>query len=989
MQTSLRASRQAIACLHRSRTFAFRAKWRAESFSSLSSPVSAVSSPKSSFADPQPTFFGTISTDSNAADDVDIQLRSDIKTMGSILGKIIKHYSGDDIFGKIESLRVAAKAWREAGSGRDSSQKSVCDAAFSSMSSITSSLNSDELMIVSRAFAHFCAIANAAESHHRSRKNDHKLRSSKQASIGAFVSSPDSCGGVLPQLMKRDDLSPQDIFESLITQQVELVLTAHPTEVNRRTLLDKHRRIQFLLTEADSLRNTNGAEFEKQIVNESLEREIALIWQSDELSREKPSVQSEAERGTLVVDDVLWEALPKFLRKLDATVKNVLGEQYSLPLDAVPIKFSSWMGGDRDGNAFVKPDITREICLVNRIRAAELLKRDLDDVASRLSTTFCNEELRNIVGSEVREPYRAFLHRIIKKLDMTINWAKQSLALMKNTSSSNSKNEIYKDIYLSKQELFDELLLIRKSLCETGNQLTADGKLLDVIRKFSAFGLSLLSLDIRQESTRHTEAVDAITRYLGVGSYSEWDERTKLNWLQAELASKRPLLRAEDWRNGETFSDTVVDTLETFQMISEQHEDSLGAYVISQATTASDVLAVLLLQINAGVQKPLRVVPLFETLDDLNGAASTIDTLFSLPAYRERIDNKQEIMIGYSDSAKDAGRLAASWAQYKTQEDLAKIADNHSIDLTFFHGKGGTVGRGGNPATFQAILSHAPNTIKGKFRVTEQGEMINQNFGHLDRAERTLDIYTAAVCAERHTERVKPRKEWIKMMDTISEISCDAYRNIVRYDDRFVPYFRSATPELELSELNIGSRPAKRKADGGVESLRAIPWNFAWTQTRLNLPTWLGVGEALGEILESENAEDLRSMYKNWDAFRTTIDLVEMVLAKSEPSIARHYEQMLVDDVKAKELGADIRKIHTMTEKRVLDLVDNKKLAERNNLLQSVLRVRNPYVDCMNLLQAEILKRLRGCKNEEERKVLKDALLISITGIANGMGNTG
>jgi phosphoenolpyruvate carboxylase len=299
------------------------------------------------------------------------------------------------------------------------------------------------------------------------------------------------------------------------------------------------------------------------------------------------------------------------------------------------------------------------------------------------------------------------------------------------------------------------------------------------------------------------------------------------------------------------------------------------------------------------------------------------------------------------------------------------------------------VGRGGNPATFKAIMAHAPDTINGRFRVTEQGEMINQNFGFVDRAERTMDIYTAAVLAEKVTDRPKPGQEWRDMMRKLSEISCDAYRRIVRGDERFVPYFRSATPELELANLNIGSRPAKRKATGGVESLRAIPWNFSWTQTRLNLPTWLGVGEAFSQILESDDGDILRNMYNEWDSFKTTVDLVEMVLAKSEPSIAAHYDQMLVEDPKAQELGQEVRALHKATENAVLDLTMHSKLSENNAILTRALAVRNPYVDCLNVLQAETLKRIRAVDEGKENKVLKDALMTTITGIANGMGNTG
>jgi phosphoenolpyruvate carboxylase len=332
------------------------------------------------------------------------------------------------------------------------------------------------------------------------------------------------------------------------------------------------------------------------------------------------------------------------------------------------------------------------------------------------------------------------------------------------------------------------------------------------------------------------------------------------------------------------------------------------------------------------------------------------------------------------------GRLAASWAQFETQESLAKIAREYSVDMTFFHGKGGTVGRGGNPQTFTAIVNHPPATINGQFRVTEQGEMINQNFGYDDRAERTMDIYTAAVLSERLVDRPTPTKEWRDMMATLSDISCDAYRKVILGDERFVPYFRSATPEQELTSLNIGSRPAKRKATGGVESLRAIPYHFAWTQTRFNLPTWLGVGEAIGETLKGSNAPLLREMYKEWGSFRTTVDLVEMVLSKSEPAIAKHYEDMLVHDEKAVELGKEVRDLHVATEQAVLDLTEHTILGENNYILQRALNVRNPYVDCLNVLQAEALTRVR--KGDAD-KDLKDALMTTITGIANGMGNTG
>lgn len=924
----------------------------------------------------------------------DAPLRADVKTMGAMLGKVIADHkdlkaSNAATFEKVEELRLLAKEWRQI---KDD------DEAFEKMAVFCANLSNDQLQHIARAFTHFLALANTAEAHHRTRRNRAALVNSENdgesSSDRALMNKRDSCGGVIPMLLTKEEPCTKDqIFQALSTQQVELVLTAHPTEVNKRTILQKKKHIQELLSQADEMRiksNPLNSSYESSKLFASLHTQISSLWQSDEVSRYKPSPQEEARRGMLVLENVLWEALPQYLEKLSFTMKKELGDDYALPLTACPIKFSSWMGGDRDGNPNVVPNVTREVVWRNRSQVCDLIIKEVKALMDELTIVNCNDNLRNVAGDAFpHEPYRSFLRQVRIKLEDTKTWAESKL----NSDSTNislSEN----DVYANKQDLLDDLLLIYNSLVETHNEDMAAGRLTYLIRNVASFGVSLCALDVRQESTRHMEAIDSITRHLGLGSYAEWDEQTKISWLTQELTSKRPLVREGDWNNNPAFSETAVDTLETFSMIAECHEESLGAYVISQATTPSDVMAVTLLQRNAGVKKPLRVVPLFETLDDLNGATDTMEILYTNPSYVGSLKNrKQEIMIGYSDSAKDAGRLAASWAQYETQEALAAQAKKYNIDLTFFHGKGGTVGRGGNPSTFNAILSHAPDTINGNFRVTEQGEMIDQNFGHKERAERTLDIYTAAILAEAQTSRCVPTDEWRNLMNKLSETSCDAYRKIVRGDERFVPYFRSATPELELSSLNIGSRPAKRRATGGVESLRAIPWIFAWTQTRLNLPTWLGVGEALNEMLSGEEKDNLHKMYNEWDSFRTTIDLVEMVLAKSDPVIAKHYDDVLVSEDLAKELGQEIRNIHLSTEQAILDLTGHKKLGENNDLLTRVLQVRNPYVDCLNVIQAETLKRLRAVPidegSTERKKVLQDALMSTITGIANGMGNTG
>lgn len=608
----------------------------------------------SSFAEPNPSLFRDLEPLSASSYDPDSPLRKDIRTMGSLLGKVIKQHEGEDVFAKIENMRLAAKEWREDGRSADK---------FSSLTAHAAQLSDEELYKVSRAFTHFLAMANAAEGHHRIRR----LRASPASS--ALYDKPDSCGGVLPDLLA-EGIPKENIWEALQNQTVELVFTAHPTEVNRRTHLNKHFRIQKILTKSDQLSQETTGNFEKQQLNDALWREISSLWLSDEVSRSKPTPQDEAERGTLVLETVMWEAVPTFLRKLSAACEEHLGR--GLPLTAAPLKFASWMGGDRDGNPNVRAITTRQVCAKNRRKAAFLFRQDLQKLESELSITTCSSKFREIVGEE-REPYRAFLRPMIAKMQRTMEWTEEMLEQL--DSGVLPKDTAPNNVYLSKDELQDELFLVFDSLVETGNQTAADGVLSDIIRNVQAFGLTLIPLDVRQESDRHEEALDCITRFLGLGSYSQWDEATKITWLSSQISSKRPLLRSGAWNdNPDIFTETAVDTLETFEMIADQHEGSLGAYVISQATSASDVLAVLLLQLDAGVKKPLRVAPLFETLSDLNGAEDTMRSLYSLPVYMGHINGKQEIMIGYSDSAKDAGRLSASFAQHETQVKLKNLS---------------------------------------------------------------------------------------------------------------------------------------------------------------------------------------------------------------------------------------------------------------------------------------------------------------------------
>lgn len=719
----------------------------------------------------------------------------------------------------------------------------------------------------------------------------------------------------------------------------------------------------------------------------------------------------------------------------------------SLPVTHAPIKFASWMGGDRDGNPNVTPKVTFEVAMMQRLQAAKLYLLEIDKLYAQLAICkgFSNDMLglaREIRHSpDRRELYRRVIGHLQQRLLATVAWCDRELATTNaqyESSSSQVSNpyhpaatslrdstktpnlEANPDEYVcilkdssfpmfETDELLQPLVIMHESLTSGGYAEVADGLLIDIIRRVCAFGLTLCPLDLRQESGRHADALDAITRYLGIGSYAQWDENSKINWLQNELAGKRPLYRNANVA-GMGLSPTQLDTLRTFEMAASLGSESLGAYVISQARSASDVLAVMLLQKQYGMTansgKMMRVVPLFETLVDLTNAPQVMETLFSLPNYLGMTRNKHEVMIGYSDSAKDAGRLSAGWAQYESQEKMVRVADKFGVELTFFHGKGGTVGRGGNPALYRAVLAHPPRTINGRFRVTEQGEMITQNFGSISIAERTLDIYTAAVLAEQFVKHVEPLPKWRALMNDLGQVSCDSYQTLIKQKS-FIRYFRQSSPELELGSLNIGSRPAKRNPEGGIESLRAIPWTFAWSQIRLHLPAWFGVAEALDTTNNPQLEADLKEMYNNWPFFRETIDLIAMTLSKADPEIAQNYESQLIDSSESDlvSLGGELRHKLQLTRDRILVLTGAEDMSNGFKMLQRSMKTRYPYVDPLNVIQAEVMKRLRkinasasagssassvaSSTSAHDKSLLEDTLIVSINGISQGMKNSG
>jgi phosphoenolpyruvate carboxylase len=537
-------------------------------------------------------------------------------------------------------------------------------------------------------------------------------------------------------------------------------------------------------------------------------------------------------------------------------------------------------------------------------------------------------------------------------------------------------------IYQSKEELGQPLMLCYQSLLDSGDEVIASGRLTDVIRRLNIFGLAMFRLDIRQEADRHTDALDAITRFIGIGNYRDWDEEKRQSFLLDELQSNRPLI-ASTFPGPEYGSEEIRDVLATFRMIAAGNRESFGAYVISMASSPSDILAVALLQKECRIAQPLRVVPLFERVDALETAAQCMDTLFSNAWYRNYIDGAQEVMIGYSDSAKDAGILSAAWGLYQAQEQMVDVFRSHKIKLTLFHGRGGTVARGGGPA-YEAIISQPPGSVNGSIRITEQGEVIQAKYGLPGMAMESLQVYLGAVLEATLTPPPAPQDSWREQMKLLSRDAMTEFHEIVRNDANFVEYFSQATPEQEIGNLKIGSRPARRRKGNGIQYLRAIPWIFAWTQTRLLLPAWLGVGNALQQAVDRGDREILMEMEQNWPFFKATMNAIEMVYSKSNANISALYDNRLVDS-NLQYLGELLRGKYSDTVSLLLDITQHSIPLEDEPVVRQSVDVRNTYVVPLNLLQVELLSRIRAQSDEQ----VMDALLVTINGIAAGMRNTG
>ena len=854
-------------------------------------------------------------------------LRDDVSMLGELLGDTLRLREGVAVFETVERVRQMAKAARQ----EDAHEIGGLEAPLRAMPL--------KLAVpVARAFAHFLTLANIAEQHHRVRRRREYLRApGAQPQRGSFAET-------FARLL-RNGHTAEALHRAVASLHIEIVLTAHPTTITRRTLAAKQLRIAQALARRDRTDLTGP---ERDEVMEDLRREILAMWGTEDVRPRRPSPMEEVRSGLFIFEQTLWDAVPRYVRALDRALREATGR--GLPLDAAPLTFGSWIGGDRDGNPTITPEVTRDACRTARLLALSLYAREIAALRAELSIVDATPELLARAAG-AREPYRAVLDQLRDAI--------------RDAHASGAAADV---------DLRGPLELCHRSLVETGQGTLADGRLTDVLRRVAAFGGTIVRLDVRQHARRHAAAIAAVAAARGDGPYLEWSEDERQHYLRGAIAARAPL-------PAELMAHTdpeVREVLETCKAIAEIPASSLGAYVVSMTQAPSDILAVEYLQGAFG--SALRVVPLFEEVATLEHAGETMRALLAGTK-----PSAIEVMIGFSDSAKDGGRLAANWQLYKAQDGVVAAARDAGVPLTLFHGRGGSIGRGGGPIDL-ALQSQPPGSVDGRLRVTVQGEMIQAQFGLTDIALRTLEVYTTSVLDATLADPAPVPSEWRVAMDRLAATAHGVYRQVVYDDPRFIEYFRTATPEHEIGLAPIGSRPARRGGDGGVESLRAIPWVFSWTQTRLLLPSWLGTGEALEEALARGGDAQVRSMVREWPFLRATLRLIQVALAEAEPPIAAAYDRALVP-ASLRPLGEVLRRRLALARQTVLEALGSDTLLADNPVLRRSIAVRNPYVDPINLVQIALLERLRG--GEVVSQELWQAFLVTVTGIAAGMRNVG
>ncbi len=927
----------------------------------------------------------------------DQALRSRVKLLGTLLGNVLNEQAGSHVYTAVESLRKGYISLRDKDSPGKRKQ----------LTQLIDKLDPDTLSNVIRAFSLYFNLANIAEEsfQHQQRRKEKQEHKFIQDCFNDTISQFQAQGITAEEL------------QTLLNELAYIpVITAHPTESKRRSIMENLRAI---FRSSEALDDPRLIDVERDELICSLQNQIQVLWKTDEVRRHKPKVSDEIKLGMHYAKESLFIAIPQVYRNLEKATNHYYGfDDNGEPNVTIPsyLCFGSWIGGDRDGNPFVKPETTRYALFTQaQVVLQEYLNR-IQELSKQLthSINFCKPDITFEGKLEhyheiaqltfdppeqfITEPYRRFLRIMTYRLNSLLSDIKNNVSNQNKAPSPHA--------YASESELLEDLRIIQHSLVSHDDKASAEGKLKDLIRLVESFGFYLLKLDIRQESTRHTEAIIDILQQISPGTdYHNADETTRLLLLET-LVSNNQLPEL----NLKQLSENTQETMAVFKVMHDMRQtlskDCFGSYVISMTHEASHVMEVLLLaKLNQLVNKSgdtydcqIHISPLFETVEDLEHIKPVMSRLFENKTYREMLKqsgNTQEIMLGYSDSCKDGGILASVWSLYDAQTEITDLANQHHIGLRLFHGRGGTVGRGGGP-THEAIISQPTGTVHGQIKFTEQGEVLSSKYSNIATAiyELTLGstgLMKASTCIINPPADDNP--DYLAVMDNLVKDGEQQYRQLTEHTDGFLDYFYEATPVTEIGLMNIGSRPSHRKkGDRSKSSVRAISWVFGWAQARHTLPAWFGIGSALENWQKNEpdRLEKLQQMHAQWPFFSSLMSNTQMALYKAEMGIAKEYSELCEDPEVAERIYRIVNEEYQRTVRQVLSIINCSTLLEENPSLQLSLSRRDPYLDPLCHIQIKILHHYRGLEQGDHEKELWQApLLRSINAIATGMRNTG
>ncbi|WP_416147363.1 phosphoenolpyruvate carboxylase [Salipaludibacillus sp. HK11] len=913
--------------------------------------------------------------------DANAQLRTDVKKLGNILGDVLIEHGGKDLFNKVEEIRETTKGLRV-----DFQEES-----YQELKEKISNLKSPQRQDVIRAFSTYFHLVNIAEQNHRIRRSrDYRLREDGEVQPISIESAVKSV---------KEDNHPNEVIQEILDDlSIELIMTAHPTEATKRTVLEIQKRISQILQDLDNPLITKK---ERKNYEESLANEVTAIWQTDELRHRKPTVIDEVKNGLYYFDQTLFDVLPAVHQELEEQLDDYYpGHQWKVPNF---LFFGSWIGGDRDGNPFVTSDVTWETLKLQRELALKKYEESLIDLMRRFSQSTervkIDEELVNSLDGDEK----TYLKKG-EKWPVASEAYRRKFAIILNRIRQVGKT---KAGYQDSEELLSDLLLIKNSVEKHQLKGQKLKKLAKLTRQVQLFGFHLATLDVRNHSGEHETAVAEMLKVVGISKdYAQLSEEEKLDVLQKVLKDPRPLML-----HNEDYSKESQDIFDVFRTIKKAHEEfgtrSIEVYLVSMTQSSSDLLEVLVLAKEAGiyrlhadgtVESGLHVAPLLETVDDLIAGPKIMKTLFDMDIYRHHIRERgdhQEIMLGYSDGSKDGGTLTANWKLFKAQQEIHDTAREFNIGLKFFHGRGGSLGRGGGPLN-RSIVSQPAETLGDGVKITEQGEVLSSRYMLEDIAFRNLEQAASALLSSSSkvhskSEKVTGLKDgWEKAMEEISQHSLEKYQSLVFGDKDFLTYFKQTTPLNELRELNIGSRPMSRKNSEAFEDLRAIPWVFAWTQCRQNLPAWYAAGTGLSAFASKGDEElaMLQEMYEVWPFFESTVNNLQMALMKADLHTAKEYVDLVEDKKIGERIFADISEEYERTKDVLLKISKSEELLDHTpNIRESVHR-RNPYVDPLNYLQVDLIQKMRESDDKKSEELLTEVLL-TISGVAAGLVNTG